>query len=156
MGSLERAISGSALAVLAWGLAAACAPAVAAGAYYPAAIDPAKGPLWEQPKITRFAATRCGAGAKAVVNSLVLNRDDVREQQGQATYVDASRALGYEHGAGGWSLKGAQLTVSGDGFELQGRWIGPILTATITRTDSHEQTRCRFQVNTLRSFTQYQ
>jgi hypothetical protein len=156
MGSLVRAISGLALTAFVLASAAAVAPALAAGAYYPATADPTKGPLWEQPKITRFAATRCGAGAKATVDQIVLNRDDVRQQAGFATYTDASRDLGYEHGAGGWSLKGPDLTLSGDGFQLRGRWIGPFLTATITWTDSRQPVRCRFQVNTLRSFTQYQ
>jgi hypothetical protein len=112
-------------------------------------------PIWERPKLTHFSARRCGAGASAV-NDLILSRDDAGKTAGQATYVDLTRDKGYEHGAGGWTLNGVTLRVEGEGFTLEGRWVGPFLTAVITRSVTQSQQRCRFEVPALRSFTEYQ
>jgi hypothetical protein len=157
MGSLVRAM----LAALI-GLAAASSvtgPAMADedDAYYPAAANPGgkTSPLWERPRSTHFSVMRCSAGA-VMIDKLVLNRDDVSQSKGFATYTDSAKGKGYQTGAGGWALAGDQLKVSGDGFELVGRWTGPFLTATITRASGGEPTRCRFQVAALRSFTEYQ
>jgi hypothetical protein len=112
-------------------------------------------PIWERPRLTHFSARRCGAGASAI-NDLILSRDNASQTTGMATYSDSSRDKGYEHGAGGWTLNGVTLRVDGDGFTLEGRWVGPFLTAVITRSVTQNQQRCRFEVQALRSFTEYQ
>ena len=112
-------------------------------------------PIWERPKLTHFSARRCGAGASAI-NDLILSRDNASQTMGLATYSDSTRDKGYEHGAGGWTLTGTDLRVAGDGFTLEGRWVGPFLTAVITRSVTQNQQRCRFEVPALRSFTEYQ
>lgn len=153
MGSLGRAMAaGMVLAAMMTSVGLA-APA-GEDAYYPADAG-RNAPRWERPKSTHFSATRCSSRA-AVVDQLVINRDDVADSTGFATYTDATRAQGYEHGAGGWTLDGADLLVSGDGFELKGRWVGALMNATITRPGGGEPVRCRYEVPALRSFTQYQ
>ena len=72
-----------------------------------------------------------------------------------ARATDAARRQGYEKGACCWTLDGSELKVSGDGFELRGRWVGALMTATITRPGG-APVRCRYEVAALRSFTQYQ
>lgn len=129
-------------------------PARSQNAYYPATVDPGRGPEWERPKLTRFSATRCGPGS--IIDEVTLSRDDQSKLTGFATYTDAGRDKGHEHGAGGWSLDGERLRVEGDGFVLEGRWVGAVLTATITRGESHPAQRCRYQVAALRSFQQFQ
>ena len=112
-------------------------------------------PIWERPKLTHFSASRCAGGAPAI-NDLVLSRDNASLNAGMASYSDSARDKGYEHGAGGWTLTGVDLRVEGDGFTLVGRWVGPFLTAVITRSVTQSQQRCRFEVPALRSFTEYQ
>jgi hypothetical protein len=141
------------IGLVATGLSAGPTRADDADAYRPAAAD-RNAPRWERPRFTRFSATRCSSGA-AVVDQIQLNREDAADAKGSATYTDASRAKGSEKGAGDWSLVGDRLTVMGEGFSLEGRWAGAILTATITRA-SGEAVSCRYQVAALRSFTQYQ
>lgn len=155
MGSLVRAMLAVWIGLAAAGFVAGPAVADDDDGYYPSTADPKTGPAWERPKFTEFQVLRCSAGALAI-DRLVLNRNDVSETTGFATYTDSARDKGYQQGAGGWTLTGDELKVSGDGFELEGRWIGPFLTATITRTAGGEPARCRFQVTALRSFTQYQ
>lgn len=154
MGSLGRAMAAGCMALVALGSAVGLAAAADRDAYYPA--DAGKNaPRWERPKSTHFSVTRCNARG-AVVDQLVINRDDVADNTGFATYTDATRTQGYEQGAGGWTLDGADLKVSGDGFELKGRWVGALMSATITRPGGGEPVRCRYEVPALRSFTQYQ
>ena len=120
------------------------------------APDPGSGaPQWERPKLTRFSAMRCSTGA-AVVDDLVINRSDSSQTRGAATYDVPGADIGSGMGVGGWVLTGADLKVTGDGFELQGRWVGAFLTATIVRSGYPQPVRCRFQVAALRKFTQYQ
>lgn len=157
MRSLDRAMLASLLGLA---LASAIAGQGLAGdedAYFPTAAEAAgKGaPIWERPRSTQFSVMRCSAGG-LMIDKLVLNRDDVADSHGFATYTDAAKGKGYESGAGGWALTGDQLKVSGDGFELVGRWAGPFLTATITRPGGGDPVHCRFEVTALRSFTQYQ
>jgi hypothetical protein len=153
MGSLGRAIAAGGMALAALGAAVGLALAADGDAYYPA--DAAKSaPRWERPKSTRFSATRCSTRG-AAIDQLVINRGDVADKAGMATYTDATRRQGYEKGAGGWTLDGSELKVSGDGFELEGRWVGALMTAIITRPGG-EPVRCRYEVAALRSFTQYQ
>ena len=155
MGSLVRAML-SALSVLAVaGFTVGQAVADDGDGYYPSTLDPKTGPAWERPKFTEFQVMRCNVRG-LTVDRLVINRDDVAAMTGFATYTDSAKDKGYQQGAGGWQLAGDQLKVSGDGFELEGRWIGPFLTATITRESGGEPVRCRFQVTALRSFTEYQ
>jgi hypothetical protein len=158
MGSLGRATAAGGLWLLAMAFGAAglgTGSAVAGDdAYYPAGADKA-GPRWERPKSTHFSVTRCSSRT-AVIDQLVINRDDISEKAGLASYTDATRGKGYEQGAGGWTLAGNDLKVSGDGFELQGRWVGALMTATITRPGGGEPVRCRYEVAALRSFTEYQ
>ena len=150
--SLARAITAVLIGLAAAG---AAGPTLAEDdAYYPAAAAGKNAPLWERPKFTHFSATRCSPGG-AAVDQLVLNRDDVSQTMGPATYTDTARDKSGRQGAGGWTLSGDALIVAGDGFVLDGRWDGPFLTATITRPGG-EPVRCRFQVQALRSFTQYQ
>jgi hypothetical protein len=155
MGSLARATLAALIGLAAASLIAGPVVAEEGDAYYPALTNPKTGPEWEQPKSTHFQAVRCSAGA-LIVDKLVLNRDDVSETKGFASYTDSAKDRGYQTGAGGWTLAGDQLNVSGDGFELAGRWVGPFLTATITRPGGGAPARCRFQVTALRSFTEYQ
>lgn len=154
MRSLDRAMLAMCIGLAAAGLAARSATADDGDAYYPAAAENS-GPLWERPKFTQFQVLRCSAGT-SVIDKLALNRDDVSQTQGFATYTDSAKSQGYQAGAGGWALAGNQLKVSGDGFELAGAWSGAFLTATITRPGGATPARCRFQVTALRSFTQYQ
>jgi hypothetical protein len=112
-------------------------------------------PIWERPKSTHFSAQRCG-GDSPVINNLILNRDNSSQNAGMATYSDSARDKGYERGAGGWTLNGVTLRVEGAGFVLEGRWVGPFLTAVITRSVSQNQLRCRFVIPALSSFTEYQ
>jgi hypothetical protein len=121
----------------------------------PAKVEPINAePLWERAKFTQFQVMRCSPGAQAI-DKLALNRGDASQTTGPATYSDSAKAKGAQDGAGDWALAGNELKVSGDGFELTGDWSGALLTATITRPGG-ETARCRFQVNALRSFTQYQ
>jgi hypothetical protein len=154
MASLVRATFAALIGLAAASLLAGPAAADDGDAFAPP-TDSQAGPLWERPKYTQFSVMRCSAGA-LVIDKLAINRDDVSEMMGFATYTDSAKDRGYQEGAGGWTLAGDQLTVSGDGFELVGRWSGPFLTATITRPGGGEPARCRFQVTALRSFTQYQ
>jgi len=154
MGSLARAMTALLLGLAAASLAARPSLAEGGDAYYPTTA-PNSGPQWERPKFTQFTALRCSSGA-AVIDQLALNRDDVAQEAGVATFTDVSRDKGLQQRAGGWALKGDELTMSGSGFVLEGRWTGAFLTATITRPGGGEPVRCRFQVQALRSFTQYQ
>ena len=130
-------------------------PAGADGRSGPARNDPARNdPVWERPKSTQFQVMRCSVDAQ-IIDKVTLNRDSTSETKGAATYSDAAKGEGGQGGAGDWSLAGNRLKVSGDGFELVGDWSGALLTATITRP-GERPARCRFQVNALRSFTQYQ
>jgi hypothetical protein len=153
MGPLVRARLSLMIGLAVAGLGAGQARADDPDAYYPAAGK--DGPMWERPRFTQFSATRCSSGA-VLVDQIQLNREDASDTKGSATYTDATRAKGSEKGAGGWVLAGDVLTVKGDGFALEGRWIGAILMATITRPGGGEPVRCRYQVAALRSFTQYQ
>jgi hypothetical protein len=155
MGSLARATFAMLIGLAAAGLAAGPAGAGEHDAYRPAAASPKAGPLWERPRSTRFSAVRCSAGAPPI-DQLIINRDAAADTAGSATYSEATKDKGVQQGAGGWALSGDQLKVSGDGFQLEGRWVGAILTATITRPQGGTSVRCRFQVTALRSFTQYQ
>lgn len=155
MGSLVRAILATCAALAAASLLASPAAAGEADAYYPAAIGSGSAPAWERPKFTQFSVLRCSAGA-AAIDKLAINRDDVSQTRGSATYTDSAKGSGDQQGAGAWALAGNQLKVSGDGFKLVGAWTGPFLTATITRPGGLAPARCRFQVTALRSFTQYQ
>jgi hypothetical protein len=154
MGPLVRATLATLLAFNAASFTVRPAVADDGDAYYPASVGGRNGPEWERPKFTQFKVTRCSAGALAI-DKLALNRNDVSQSKGPATYTDAAKATSVQAGAGDWSLAGSQLKVSGDGFVLVGRWTGALLTATITRPGA-EPARCRFQVTALRSFTEYQ
>ena len=152
MGSLIRAMFALLIGLVAAVAVAGSAAADPDEAHAQAAKD---GPLWERAKYTHFSAMRCSSGA-ALIDQLTINRNEASETSGHASYTDATRDKGYETGAGGWSLTGDELKVSGDGFRLEGRWVGPFLTAVITWTDGSSPVRCRFQVPALRQFTEYQ
>jgi hypothetical protein len=154
MGSLIRAMFALLIGLAAAGSVAAVADPDDSAS--PIAADPATGaPRWERPKLTRFSAMRCGAG-EAIVGDLVINRSDSSQTGGPATYDMAGTDVGFGMGVGGWTLTGADLTVTGDGFVLRGRWVGAFLTATIVRAGHPHPVRCRFQVAALRRFTEYQ
>ncbi|MEI9891948.1 MAG: hypothetical protein WDN45_17085 [Caulobacteraceae bacterium] len=155
MGALVRATFAALIGLAAASFRVGPVMADEDNAYYPTGADARNGPLWERPKFTRFSALRCSAGG-VMINELALSRDDASAMMGFATYTDAAKDKGYREGAGGWSLAGDELKVSGDGFELRGRWVGAFLTATITRPKGGDPMRCRFQVTALRSFTLYQ
>ena len=154
MGPLVRATLTASIVLAAASLGAGRASAGDDEAYYPASAGARNGPGWERPKFTQFQVMRCSAGALPI-DKLALNRADISQSKGSATYNDSAKDGGAPDGAGDWALAGNQLKVSGDGFELVGDWTGALLTATITRPGG-QPARCRYQVNALRSFTQYQ
>jgi hypothetical protein len=103
----------------------------------------AGGPAWEKPKLHHFLAKDCTSGS-ATVDQIQLKREEASDTAGFASYTDSTQSKGYEHGAGGWVLKGDVLTVAGDGFVLEGHWTGAALTATITRQAGGEPLHCRY------------
>lgn len=156
MGLLNRAWVALLIGFAVAGFTRATVAADTIAAYVPVAAAPENdAPTWERPKLTRFSAMRCSAGG-AFIDQLVINRDEVAQTRGGATYSVAGDDAVRSQGAGGWALTGADLTVTGAGFVLEGRWVGALLTATIVRAGDSQPLRCRFQVAALRAFTHYQ